>query len=171
MKPYTPKPEQVKAAQSLMLAMAYRDLVEPIVTAYQTEILVRHQWPKAECWRGSEDEPKRAGHAEWFAQPVLSPDDTWLLSDEHFAQYLAECLKAQAEARLVTPTDDHCPKLVARAQVLKAQQDLVAVMEPVSGITWDKLMRKVSEIPACIDLYLRLLAPFVGDAQTVMEGA
>lgn len=164
---FKPSDEQLSAARSLMMAMAHRDYVTPIVTAYQTDILARHRWPKAAKW--AEIGSGREGHEEWMAQPILTPRDTYLLGEVDFAQYMDECRNAQAAAKLVTESRDHCPKLVAEDLVWKAQRALVDAMKPVTGLEWGDITRgTMDQTRKYIELSLKLLAPFVGAAEQIL---
>lgn len=163
---FAPTAEQIQAARHLLLAIAHRDVVTPIVEAYQADILARHAWPKAARW--AQVRADRAGHAEWLAKPVLADNEAFLLSDEHYALYLSECSAAQVAAGLITRHADECPKLVARELVRKAQLALVALMEPVAGVDWDAIAMDLNTMDQYIDLCLLLLAPHVGTADDIL---
>ena len=53
--------------------------------------------------------------------------------------------------------------------MLDARRALVAALEPVTGVTWDKLMRNFSDMPRYIELSLKLMAPFVGQADAILK--
>lgn len=158
-KPFKPSQEQIKAAQNLMLAMAHLQLVEPIVRGYQREILERHQWhicpTMADVGREQEviTDPKRA----------------YMLADADAAVYYALCDEAKQASGLKLTKPENCPLLEAEGFVLDARRALVAALEPITGVTWDKLMRNFSELPRYIELSLKLMAPFVGQADAILK--
>lgn len=166
-KKFSPTAEQIRATRFLLAAMAHESMVSPIVSAYQSEILARNRWPKDPKW--AEIGAGQEGHDEWFAAPILDDKQVYLMSAEHFEAYRDECRAAQARARLVSESPDHCPKLVAEYQTLQARRALVKALEPVTGITWDVLAMRLENIEKFIDLALKVMAPFVGDAQDVLQ--
>jgi hypothetical protein len=152
--PFNPSSEQIKAATVLLVAMANQAVVEPIVLAYQREILVRHQWRINQKY------------AEPFGEQIITaPSRSYLLSDEDATVYFSECKKAAEEAGLKVRHPGNCPLLEAKSIVIDARRDIVAAMEPNTGITWDLLMRDFLAIDEYIDLTLRLMTPFVPRSQ------
>lgn len=163
---FKPDANQIRAARNLFAAMAHRDLVVPIVEAYQREILARHQWKPDACWAAIGT--GRLGHAEWVNQPLLDPKHSYLMNDADSEVYFAECRKAQAAAKLITETPEHCPKLVAEDLVLRCEMALVAAMEPVTKVGWDMVARDLKSKTAYIGLTLALLSKFVGTASEIL---
>lgn len=157
-KTFKPSQEQIQAARTLMVAMAHKQMVEPIVTGYQRAILARHQWrvcpTMAELTNGVEI--------------ITDPKLAYLLRDEDAAIYYAECDEAKKASGLKVTKPENCPLLEAENHVLDAKRDLVAALVPATGVTWDMLMRKFSELPRYIELSLKLMAPFVGKADQIL---
>lgn len=163
---FKPDANQIRAARNLFTAMAHRDLVVPIVEAYQREILARHQWKPDARW--ADIGAGRAGHAEWVNQPLLDPKRSYLMNEADFKAYMVECRKAQAAAKLITETPEHCPKLVAEDLVLRCEMALVAVMEPVTKVGWDLVARDLKSKAIYVGLTLALLSKFVGTAGEIL---
>lgn len=158
-KTFRPSAGQIKAAQTLMLAMAHQQLVEPIVTAYQREIMVANQWRiKPEFVElGCEDEV------------ITNPKRAYLLADEDAAKFFALVEEAKKASGLKVSKPENCPLLEAESFVIDARRAMVVAMEPVTGITWDQLMNNFHLMPEYVDLNLKLLAPFVGKADDILQ--
>lgn len=154
-KSFQPTPAMVKAAETLFVAMAQVDFLEPIVNGYKKSILANHQW------RISEQYARRRG-----TEVILDPESAWLMSDEEFAVYDKLCKEARDAAELYVESPDHCPLLVARHQVSLAQNALVEAM----GMTTvdDLLCSGMERYKKYVDLSLRLLAPFVRPTSEIM---
>ena len=164
---FKPDANQIRAARNLFAAMAHAELVVPIVLGYQREILARHQWKPDARWADI-GTGRAGGHAEWVNQPLLDPKRSYLMNEADFKAYMVECRKAQAAAKLITETPDHCPKLVAEDLVLRCEMALVAAMEPVTKVDWELITRDLKSKGIYMGLTLRLLAPFVGTADEIL---
>lgn len=164
---FCPTAIQIHAARTLFTAMAHAELVTPIVEAYQNEILARHQWPKAEEW--AHIGPLRMGHSEFCGELVLNDKHAFLLGEEHFVEYLAECAIAQKHAGLKTIDPNHCPKLEAQNLVRKAEMLLVGSMSSLTGMNWGELCGSPSVMREYIDRSLSLLAHYVGTVEEVLS--
>lgn len=158
-KTFKPTTAQIQAAQNLMLAMAHQDLVEPIVKAYQRGILERNQWKICPTMAepGGENEI------------IKDPENAYLMNDADSARYFQYCHEAQIASGLKVSKPEHCPLLEARSLVVDARRALVKSMERETGMTWELLMNNFSKLPRYIDLTLKLLAPFVGTGQEVID--
>ena len=160
---FTPNDNQIKCARNLFTALAHRDLVVPIVEGYQREILARNKWKPDTRWA-------EIGHGRnWTDEPILDPKRAYLMNDADFKAYLAECRTAQAAAKLITETPEHCPKLVAEDLVLRCEMALVAAMEPVTKVGWDLVARDLKSKAIYVSLTLGLLAKFVGSAAEILD--
>ena len=158
-KNFKPNHDQVLAAKNLILAMAHQQLVEPIITAYQREILAANQWRiKSEFVElGCKDEV------------ITDPKRAYLLSEKDAGKYFALIEDAKKSSGLKVSNPDFCPLLEAETFVLDARRAMVEVMEPVTGITWDQLMNNFKLFPQYIDLTLKVMAPFVGSADEILQ--
>lgn len=159
-KTFKPTQGQITAAQNLMLAMAHQQLVEPIVTGYQREILAANQWRISPKWvdLGMTDEV------------ITNPQHAYLLPDAAAAAYYALCDEAKRASGLKISKPENCPLLEAKTFVLEAQRAIVEAMQPATGATWDQLMNNFSKLPEYINLTLKLMAPFVGRADSILKG-
>lgn len=158
-KTFKPSQAQIKAAQNLMLAMSHLQLVEPIVRGYQRAILERHQWRIC---------PSMADMGR-EQEVITDPKRAYMLAEADAAVYYALCDEAKQAAGLKLTKPENCPLLEAEGFVLDARRALVAALEPVTGVTWDKLMRNFSDMPRYIELSLKLMAPFVGQADAILK--
>lgn len=159
---FKPDANQIRAARNLFAAMAHAELVVPIVEGYQREILARNQWKPDTRWA------KFDHGRNWTDEPILDPKRTYLMNDANFRAYLVECRTAQAAAKLITETPEHCPKLVAEDLVLRCEMALVAAMEPVTKVGWDLVARDLKSKAIYVGLTLALLAKFVGTADEIL---
>lgn len=151
MKKFIPTPSMVSAAETLFKAMALVETIRPIVFQYQTDILIKGQWhvrPRFAARLGDE--------------VIVEPRRSYLMSDEDFAEYDAQCKIARNKAKLPVDNDDQCPLLVAENMVILAEHALVEAMYEHTKLTKDQLLcLGLETCKQYIDLTLRLLAPFV----------
>lgn len=161
-KEFTPSEDMKSAARGCFLAMAYTGTVRPIVEGYQHDILSEYQFrTDVEQYDGKRVYPDKV---------VLNPDHTYMLTEDDFAFYLAECRTAQSAAGLKTESRDHCPLLVAESIQRDAEHLLIDAMEPLTGINFNTILGSrnfIDHLKKYIDLSLKLLAPFV-DAKEIL---
>jgi hypothetical protein len=158
---FVPTYAQVSAAERLLVAQARLDAVAPIVDAYEREILERHQW---------RIDPKylEKGCAD---QVILDPAHAYLLNERDVAVYFAECEAAAAQAGLLPKTPGNCPKLEAKDLVRRAENALLDEMSAISGL---EVLKSDQYFPRdlrakTIELHMGLLAPYLRDAQTILN--
>lgn len=155
---FTPSPGQVRAAELVFAAKAHLALIEPIVRSYQRRILAENRWVRAACYRAIRTD----------TEEVLDPKEAWTLGDQDHARYVALCAEAAKQASL-TVREGSCPLLVAEDVLMQAKNLLVREMDGVGGLHVDSVLMLPSEkYQAVIDLYLKLLAPHVGNAKQVL---
>lgn len=135
---WRPTVEMVEAANTVFMCMAAVQTVEPIVRDYQRKILLELGWQ-------------------------IDPEQSYNLPDSVFAEYHRRCNEERIAAKLHVDDPEYCPLLVSKNLLCKAQRVLADVMEPVSGISFDKVFRSpdaLKNYDQLIDLNLRLLAPY-----------
>lgn len=160
MKNFTPTQEQIRMAEAVFTTMAHESLIRPIVEAYELAILEKHQFRIARKWidMGITD------------HLVLERKDTFLLADEDAKVFHAECFAARDAAKLAVDDPEHCPLLVAEHLRIRAENALLQAIATIPGLesfasgTMSLDMRKKA-----IDLTLRMLAPFCGNADNILE--
>jgi hypothetical protein len=160
LKTFTPSPDMVRAAESVFLAKAHLEMITPIVDAYQRQALQHLNAAAAERW-----------HDVAPAGPILEPAQAFLLADGDFKTYIDMTRQSRQAAGLVVDDEEQCPLLVAQALLVEAERLLLVATEPVSGISATRADTfKVADRRRLIDLALRLLAPFVRDANALLDG-
>jgi hypothetical protein len=152
-KTFTPTPLMIETAQAVFMAMAHLQLIEPVVTKYQKEILEKGQWCIADEF------------ADGGAKTVVTdPSSYYLLSGEDFAEYDRLCREAQKKANLPVSVEGNCPLLEAQTLLTKAQNALIDAMSSVTKVEAKSIvvlgLKKRTEF---IELTLKLLAPFVNN--------
>lgn len=138
-KSFTPCADQVAAAEAVFACMALVATVRPIVEAYQSRILLDLGW----------------GH--------LPLEQTYTMPDAVFQVYHERCKEARDLAGLVVDDPEFCPLLVAGHLQTKAEHALVDAMEPITHLSFDKLLcsrNGLQNLREYVELTLRLLAPF-----------
>lgn len=158
---FVPTYEQVSAAERLLVAQARLDAVAPIVDAYEREILERHQWHIDSKYleKGCKD------------QVILDPAHAYLLNEQDAVVYFAECEAAAAQAGLLPKTPGNCPKLEAKDLVRRAENVLLDEMSTIPGL---EVLNSDQYFPhdlraKTLELHLGLLAPYLRDAQTILN--
>jgi hypothetical protein len=149
------QPEMIKAAQNYVVAKAFVQVVEPIVTGYQREILAKNQFTN----KGQIDRRKIKGTDFTMVEIITDPKQSYNLSDEDFASYHQQCNEARIAAKLHVDNPEHCPLLVAESTLRSAERLLLDAMEPLNGFNssttglWKADLRKKA-----IDLSIGLIA-------------
>jgi len=149
---FQPTQQMITAAENLFVAMASRQTVEPVVRAYQKEVL-------------SSLKPVSVHTHEVITDPALSYE----MTDADFKVFLRECNQKRIEAKLHAPSDEHCPLLVAKELERDAEHILIEVMAPTLGLNPELLYSNLDAYAKFIDLTLRLLAPFVGSNTEIFK--
>jgi len=150
MKVPTITPELKAAAEELLGAQAYTNLIRPVVEGYQSRILAQHQFRIDQKWveRGSED------------CVILDPKEVYLMNDADSTVIFAE-YDAAAKANDFDLPDGYCPLLVAENMIIKAERTLLNAARYITNIDpdefWDMKIRK-----ELIDLTLNFVVASAG---------
>lgn len=148
---FAPSEAMIRCAETVFAAMAMLETIRPIVTGYQSGILLEGQWKVRPEWAG------RCG-----SKVILDPNLSYLMSEADFADYDARCKTARKASGLRVEDEDNCPLCVAEHFLVLAQHALIDAMSETTKITTDKIVCADSEkYKQYVDLTLRLLAPFV----------
>lgn len=160
-KKFTPTTALIRAAETLMLAMAHEGLVRPIVEAYEAEILQKHQWHIAPKWvaMGLED------------RVVLSRKHACLLSEEDAKVFYQECFKARDAARLRVSKPENDPLCEAENLRVQAEAVFIQALSTLPGLSIFASKTHTLSLDTrklVIDIGLKLLAPFVGNSEQIL---
>lgn len=158
---FRPSADMIRVAEALMVAMAHEQLVRPVVEAYENAILAKHQFPVSE---------QDSAAAE--KKTVLDRKDAFLLSDDDFLVYHAECLAARDAAKLKVSKPENCPLLEAETMRIEAENALIKQLGNIQGMETFKENNCVMTLElraSVIDIGLKLVAPFVDDATGVLQ--
>lgn len=162
---FTPSQQQISTAKAVFMAMAITKTIEPIVRGYEREILKKHQFTN----KGEIKRLQKHNITE-VEKVILTPENSYLLSDEDFLIYHAECNEARKKAGLKVESDDFCPLLVAENLERQAKHAFIDAMEETTKIKFDQLFKNFpTDYNNYLDLSLKLLAPFCGDAKTILN--
>ena len=157
---FTPTQEQIRLAELLFTAKAHEATVRPIVEAYETAILAKHQFRPDRIWieHGIKD------------RPILDRKSSFLLSDMDSKVFFAECFAARKKAHLHVTREENCPLLEAEHLVIDAENALLKSVATIKGLeafarpTWTLELRQKA-----IDLLLQLFAMYCDDAETILN--
>ncbi|WP_176329004.1 hypothetical protein [Burkholderia vietnamiensis] len=158
---FQPTKRQINAAETLFLAMAHEQTIQPIVHAYTTAILAKHQFHIDPQWVRDE-RPDRV---------ILDAAHTYLLSESDAATYYRECNEARDAAGLKVENPEQCPLLVARSERTRAENELLLAIGETPGLEAmaSGHVLTLEKRAEAIRLSLSLLAPFVRSATEIME--
>ncbi len=156
-KDFKPTEAQILAASKVFAAMAWVDTIRPEIEQAQTELLQRKhfvpcskQWEK---WERDPTYPQRITH--WKHVYMVSEQDAgWLYTEIH-NKYLQMGYTVEF---------GYCPLLIAESKLRDARRELVDVMEPVTGLSFDRVLcsaNGLENLDKLVELTLRLLAPYV----------
>ena len=152
MKNFKPTDAMLTATRNVFVTMAFEKTVRPIVEGYQKDILAFWKFKIA-------PEHINRGHEE--NEIILDPKNSYLMGDDDFKLYLAECNDARKKAGLKVDNPEHCPLLVAEHLRVIAENTLIDTMEPITGISLDTHYLSLEHRKQLIDLTLKLLAKYI----------
>lgn len=152
LKSFSPTQEQLSAARDLLVATAIIETVEPVVRAYQREILAEARWSVGQDL----DEHFPEGKI------ILDPKDAFMLGDADAEVYYRRCYEARDRANLKVSRPDNCPLCEAEWALTQARWRLVDSMESVTGLSRDQVLRQgMDNYKRYIELSLCLMTPFL----------
>lgn len=151
MKDFNPTQEMKQAAETVFLAMAWTQTVEPVVKGYQQKILNDYVFNYALEWVERGEKEGR----------ITNIRDTYLMTNEDFKRYMHLQNIERKKAGLHVENEEFCPLLVAESLERDAKREMVKTMECVTGITCDQLTMNLERYRKYVELTLQLLAPFV----------
>ncbi len=160
LKKFKPTEEQIRAAENVLVAMAHEQTIRPIVEQYEQEILAKHQFPMASEWVEKGIGPR----------VILDRKMAYLLSEADSAIYHRECNEARVAAKLTVTREGNCPLCEAEYVRIQAENALIQAMSTLPGL--DGLSKGVMTLELrarAIDLMLKLMAPFVDRAATILN--
>lgn len=119
-----------EAVKTYLLAVAHEAVIRPIVTQYETEILAKHQFKVVPEFASAEGEV------------VTDPEQTYLISEEDFKTYWAECQQQIVAHKLqhLVANPNQCPLLVADYQTIQAGNAVIDAGTYLSGIKRDGVL-------------------------------
>jgi hypothetical protein len=143
-------PELKAAAETLLGAQAYKEVIRPVVDGYQRAVLADYRFRVASAWieRGEED------------RVILEPSESYLLEDDDAHVVYAD-FHAAAIAHGFNVHPGHCPLLVAERMVAQAERDLLSAAQYITKIDPDEIgdMRLRKDL---IDLTLNFVVTSAG---------
>jgi hypothetical protein len=152
-----PNSDVVTATETLLLAQAWVDTVKPIVTAYQIKVLA------------SMNARTEKQHRKYDDYIILDPERTYLMGEDDFQTYITLTRIEQDKAGLVTESRDFCPLLVAESLLSDAQNALVDILEPITGLSAHLLICNGMKVyRQYLEICLSWLARFV-DSQKALN--
>lgn len=158
-KGFTPSANLIRYAQNLLLCMAIEQQVRPVVEAYETEILAKHQFKPAAKWRDRLDRGV-----------VLDRKSSFLLSDEDAKTFYAECFAARDKAGLKVSKPENCPLLEAENTRRLVENVFIDELGKILGLDAFANGFMTLEMRAkVIETGLRLVAPFVGNSNEILQ--
>lgn len=146
-----PTNEMISACKAVLMAKAWYATVEPIVRGYEREILQRYQFHKV-------GKPCK----EYTDAPeiILDPKKSWLMRDEDFLVYDAECKKERDKAGLKVNHQDNCPLLEAETLERNTQHALIEAVAPMLGITLEQVTRSLDTYNKFVDLAMKWIVSY-----------
>lgn len=157
---FKPTEEQIRLAEAVFTSIVYEQTVRPVVEAYESAILAKHQFRIAPEWidKGVPD------------HVILDRKETFLLSTENAKVYYSECFSARDAANLKVSDPEFCPLCVAESLRIEAEGALLKAMATTPGLqALGADFMPLDLRKKAIDLTLGLLAPFCGSAESILR--
>lgn len=155
-----PSANLIEAATTVMMCMAYKQTIEPIVTQYQKEILEKHRFlPKYD---------ERLKNDVDFKQPVLNPDHLYTIADEDFNTYLVGVHQKHLENGFNVEFG-YCPLLMARNMESDAHRELLEEAKYITKLDpQDSICSGMDNYKQAIELTMKWVGQFV-DKKRALE--
>lgn len=158
-KGFIPSSGLIRNAENLFLCMAMEQQVRPIVEAYESEILVKHQFKPAAEWHGNLDKDM-----------TIDRKSSFLLSDEDAKTFHTACFAARDAAGLKVSKPENCPLLEAEDTRRLAEDAFIEALGEIPGLEALAKGNLTLEMRAkVVDTGLRMVAPFVKSAPNILE--
>lgn len=158
---FSPSAALITAAEAVLVSMAMEREVAPIVEAYEAEILARHQFPPDAKWRDVVEH-----------DVILNRKIVYLIAEADREVFYAECRAARDAAGLKTAHPDGCPLLEVHGLRIDAETAFIRRLGELPGMAIlaeraDAMSLDMRQ--KAVDLGLRMLAPFVGTAESILN--
>lgn len=158
---FVPSASLIAAAEAVLVSLAMEQAVAPTVEAYEAEILARHQFPPDPKWR------EVVKH-----DVILDRKIVYLLAEADREVFYAECRQARDAAGFKTAHPDGCPLLEAHGLRIDAETAFIRRLGDLPGM--EILAKRADSMSLdmrkkAVDLGLRMLAPFVGTAESILN--
>lgn len=156
MKKFKPTQEMIDAAGKVFFCMTHLMTIEPIIRSLEEKLL-------------NEMQIKEVRNPE---KVITNSDNIYLATKEDLDLYCKAYNLVLAENGYEEfSKDERCPLLVAKHELILAENHLIEVMEPITQTSIELLSSSgafLENRAKLIDLTLKLLAPFV-DSKAILE--
>lgn len=159
---FNPPPEMIAAANAVFMAMAYTDTVREVIEPIQARLLQDNHY-KMDINRFTRSEGDAAEFTALHGIYCRKWSELYLIFDEDMTDLMIKANYEYQKAGFKIELN-YCPLLVAESTQREAERLLIDVMEPVTGLTTNKILTSkdgVNNFKKMVDLTLRLLAPSV----------
>lgn len=132
MKQQPPKitPELKSAVETFLLAKVHLEMTRPIVEGYQRKILAdmqphyRDEYTNGNGRKGNKHNPDAI---------ITDPKDSWQMDEADFREYIDRCHHEHLAHGFRVPYE-HCPLLIAKHELSKAQRLVLDAAQYITGI-------------------------------------
>lgn len=135
--------QMIEAAYTVATAIAYVELITPIVRKCQVRALEELRFP-----------------VEGTTDIILDPQSAYLMSDKDFSDYLSRSQTYKLAEGLTASTVEFCPLLEAEELMREAKRELVRVTKPLHGMEeadWRYIA--VPKLRTIQDMLMKLIIP------------
>lgn len=162
--PFLPTDEQITAAETLFMAMAYVETIKPMVEKIQQDILTKNNYrylPEDNILYKHRDKIQEEKGGE-LPQYIKSHNDIHLMGKGDSGHYFTELNHAYISAGFNVEFG-YCPLLVAEDMVRQGRKLLIDVMQPITKLSYEAVAFSkdcVKNIYQLAEISLKLLAPY-----------
>lgn len=155
---FKPSEALIKACENLLVCTAFEQHVASIVVPYENAILQAREFLIAPKWAKYN-----------VSGRVIDRDRAYLMDDVDRDVFHRECIRARDVAGLKSNHPEGCPLLEAKLLLLDAENTFVDELGSAIGMDWSNWRTlRMAEQQKLLDLGLRLVAPNVSDANTLL---
>ncbi len=141
-----------KAVELYLLAKTMESHTAEKIDQYEREILASGNFHYAAEWA-----EKRAHRGLVYVGPISDPNDSYMMDDDHFQVYMADCYKAAKAAGVDIDYIGHCPLSSFTQNRIECERMIVEESEYITGIKYEKIHYQWENYKKYIDLTIKFV--------------
>jgi hypothetical protein len=152
-----PTADMIAAVKKVFAAMGDVQAIKPVVTAYREKVLDAGQYRVRSEFADDRES----------SNIITNPAHAYLMSESDFIDYCGRCEGERIAAGLTVKKLGNCPLLEAEEALRQAEVEMLDALNPLTNLkAKDYQLLPRDKYRECVDLALRMLAPFANRVRT-----